>query len=161
MRTIKFRGQTIDNKWVYGDLIQIGGGALIYHGDKQELESIPQEDSPCAVGFYSNEISPVIPKTVGQFTGLFDKNDKEIYEGDICFNSNKTIITSKEDKKLYLVKWKKGAYIETNGHTWLGEHPEFIFEKINHGKRFMSLIFNQNQIEVVGNIFDNADLISF
>ncbi len=81
MKTIKFRGKTIKDEWVYGDLIQIGGGSLIYHGDKQELEAIPQEDSPCAVGFYPNEISPVIPKTVGQFTNIYDKNRVEIYEG--------------------------------------------------------------------------------
>jgi uncharacterized phage protein (TIGR01671 family) len=83
MRTIKFRGKTIKGEWVYGDLIHIGCGALIYHGDNQELEAIPQEDSPCAVGFYPNEISPVIPKTVCQFTGIKDKNGKEIFEGDL------------------------------------------------------------------------------
>ena len=82
MRTIKFRGQTIDNKWVYGDLIQIGGGALIYHGDKQTVDEIKQEDSPCAVGFYPNEISPVKPNTVCQFTGFLDINGVKIFEGD-------------------------------------------------------------------------------
>ena len=83
MRTIKFRGQTIDNKWVYGDLIQIGGGALIYHGSKQTVEEIPQEDSPCAVGFYPHEVSPIKPKTICQFTGFLDQNDVEIYENDV------------------------------------------------------------------------------
>ena len=160
MRTIKFRGQKANtNEWVYGDLLHIAGGCIIYHGSQTECEN--KENVGAALELFADEFSVVIPETVGQSICLFDKNYKEIYEGDICFNSNKTLITSPEDKKLYLVKWKNGSYIETNGHTWLGEHPEFIFEKINHGKRFMSLIFNQNQIEVIGNVFDNVDLVSF
>ena len=64
MITIKFRGKTINGEWIYGDLIQIGGGALIYHGDKQTVDAIPQEDSPCGVGLYQNDISLVKPHTI-------------------------------------------------------------------------------------------------
>lgn len=144
MRTIKFRGKTIKGEWVYGDLIQIGGGALIYHGNKQELDAIPQEDSPCAVGFYPNEISPVIPKTVGQFTGLCDKDYNEIYEGDICTQpelngSSKFISRCK-------IEYKEDSFkLSWITNSWYNDILR------NHS----------NDLKIVGNIFDNADLVLF
>ena len=68
MREILFRGKRMDNgEWVEGDLWN-GKSALVYARDG------------CPGGPSWNEVDPA---TVGQFTGLLDKNGKRIFEGDI------------------------------------------------------------------------------
>lgn len=68
MREIKFRGKRLDNgEWLYGYLIRLHGIPYIY-------------PDPANNGWNDYEVDP---DTVGQFTGLFDKNGKQIYEGDI------------------------------------------------------------------------------
>lgn len=72
VRQIKFRGLRVDGKgWEYGDLIQYS---------KTEIKILDQFFREWDILEAASDVNPC---TVGQFTGIIDKNGKEIYEGDI------------------------------------------------------------------------------
>lgn len=141
----KFRGKRFDNgEWVYGDLLQIAGGCLIYFGSKTETGPDIPKESDIAVGLTMEEIAVVAPATVGQFTGLYDKNGEEIFAGDIIQTDYIARLSGKRHiGKPIVVSWchQEARFAGWDGYTHVG----------------LPII---NRTVVIGNVFDNPRLIN-
>lgn len=85
MRKYKFRGKRVDNgEWVYGDLLHIAGGCVIYFGSSVDtVEPDIENSSPVAVELFNEEVAVVEPDSIGLYTGVNDVTGQEIYDGDI------------------------------------------------------------------------------
>ena len=134
MREILFRGKRADNgEWVEGDVLQTR-----YHSGHIEYQIMPQTPVSSAV--------PVLPETVGQYTGLTDRNGKRIFEGDIC-----------KFKRFNDVHIGKVVFNVTTASfiMWYQPIVGAYGEKATQ-KMLLSVCDN---IEVVGNIHDNPELM--
>lgn len=89
-----------------------------------------------------------------QFTGLHDKNGKEIFEGDLVLNHRNA-----HSKEILQVKWQEGESKQADdGIWWTHKKPGFVFERINPGMH--TVYVAEKDFEVIGNIFENEDLLS-
>lgn len=135
MREYKFRGKNKDIGWVEGQLVyDENKNPYIVQNVEQDSSYGLEETMLYAVMWYR-----VIPETLSQYTGLKDKNGKEIYEGDI--------ILIKDNTEKLIVKWYDGAFVLVNKYD---EH----FEGYVALYRYMPI-----EIEVIGNIYDNPELL--
>lgn len=136
-REIKFRGKRVKmddplERWIEGSCVE-------YTNIRDEKVVRIMSKSG-----YQNE---VYPETVGQFTGLYDKNGKEIYEGDILRSVKfhdivGYIMYDKKEGAFMFIKIDElmKTELETRCHIterWLNEFPK----------------------EVIGNIYDNKELL--
>ena len=130
MREILFRGKSLDNgEWVEGYL-------YITHTGTHEIGSYNAETN------IERLASTAIPSTVGQYTGLKDKNGKRIFEGDIVKTSDIThegVIQIPGES--FEIAMRKECWVMVAGEDW-----DFL-EK------------NHECIEVIGNIHDNPEML--
>ena len=124
MREILFRGKLVDNgEWVQGYPCSYG-----WIG-KEKNYIIPNYTSV----LFTAEINP---ETVGQYTGLTDKNGRKIFEGDIVWNS----------------------YNEDYGKVeWDNDTARFIITCSTFTVNFNSVW--SEELEIVGNVYDNPELL--
>jgi len=112
----KYRGLTKEGKWVYGCHCKIESKHYIVL-DRGMPYSPCGEDS-CFYKSIFDRFIEVIPETVGQFTGLHDKNGKEIYEGDILLNDKDSECMPGQS---FIVKYIPGHFV-AGGILGAGDH---------------------------------------
>ena len=128
MRTIKFRGKTKQGEWVLG--YYVGKSSL------DEVAILPPPNVNYDIGYINDsECYYCIAYTLGQFTGLYDCDGKEIYEGDILDFNGLTVE----------VRFVRGVFaFLVNGYLdeeLYGDCRTDLFAK------------------VIGNVYENSELL--
>jgi len=141
MREILFRGKRVDNEeWVEGSLVN---NIFFRAGTNRPVPYIinPDEyEEYCCMEDIGELAVEVIDDTVGQFTGLIDKNGNKIFEGDILSNKTAKSMYSEYGEK-YTVK-----YCDDLG-------------KFECDYQFGIELYLKFGCEIIGNIHDNPELI--
>lgn len=119
MRKIKFRGKDILHKsWQYGSLAKDEPQKAYYIIDNEYGRGIDVDEN-----------------TIGQYTGLKDKNGKEIYEGDIVY-------VASEDENAFILWDKETARYIIQFNGWSADFDNY------YGK----------ELEVIGNIYEKIQI---
>ena len=141
MRTIKFKAKTLmAGEWIVGDLVCANGKTFVKNEDE------PDKVFPIC--------KKVDPNTVCQFTGLLDKNGKEIYEGDVL-RSDTYPFSCTEDNEI-------DNYYEIIG--WSDEAASFCMVAAKNPKSSVRGVSDgiadgisqekMQDFEVIGNVYD-------
>lgn len=136
-KIIKFRGKRKDNEeWIYGNLIIDEDKYYICLGINEHIKR----------NNYEVYMIEVIPETIGQFTELYDINKKELYDGDII-NIKDELLNNFD----YLIKWNQ---------EYLRYYLYSVNKKeLNKIGGILEAHLNSLKIEVIGNIYDNKNLL--
>ena len=148
MREILFRGKTVRGEWVYGYLAKFRNFVNNVYTSIIQINDF--ETNECNM----QENAFVIPESVGQYTGLKDKNGKKIFEGDII----RAITLDTGSEEIAVVCF--GNFIdENNGDEYTGFYIEF--DGIKTTVTQLAMEECKNRIEIIGNIFDNPELLEW
>ena len=154
MREIKFRGKEIDSgKWVYGGLFKEPAPPQCFEKTLKDKYWIVYPDPRYMPDWnlsYKMVRTDVEKDTIGQYTGLKDKNGKEIYEGDIVLYKDWERCYEGGGNDSFI---NKGVveYSESNCCFNVTERETIDIEDV--------LYEGNEDLEVIGNIYDNPELL--
>ena len=161
--TITVKGKQIKGEWVQGSYWELRETTYCFQSDYDRHPDNTKYyivfDRMTDWGLPNRHLqADVIPETVGQFTGLTDKNGKKIFEGDIVQYS------IEEDQAVFVGAVKFGEF-NPDGGALLNTNVGFYVEMVDQeGKRTymqkdIGFWVKFRQIEVIGNIYDNPELL--
>lgn len=141
MREILFRGKRSDNgEWIIGSLMRV-----IYENDIDGYVITDINFEKKDNGALAPKLGVFVPSyTIGQFTGLFDKNGNRIFEGDIIrqiFEED-----GEKSEEIDIVLWSDSR--DGDGVGW---------RKLHHDGSTTPLWSPGSEWEIIGNIFDNPN----
>lgn len=156
MREILFRGKRIDNsEWIYGSFC---------------MDAVEQKNGLCGVDGFIRlydfakgkiQMHEVDRETVGQYTGLTDKNGKKIFEGDVLSYDfvGEDFATGEADipqRDIFVVTWRDGKWDGWQMWERMTDHEREAFgfcdgDSINSKEC--------RKMEVIGNIHDNPEFL--
>lgn len=141
-REILFRGKHKETGiWIYGGLIECANRAFIvdYNFASNLLRTEQRSLDLVEYTAFEFRVKEVLPDTVCQYTGLNDKNENRIFDGDVL-----KVSFEDEEPLIMKVRWD-----EDTARFWISNNEDgFSFYDLWTG-----------EIEVVGNIHDNKDLL--
>lgn len=142
MRKIKFRGKLLYiEEWTYGSLII---------DESQKIVMIADNESGIA--------SEVDKETVGQYTGLKDRNMKEIYEGDVVTGTDYPFIDEGKQNYVGIVVFYDDVASFGYEYQCVRKDKRGISNGINNEFEANENLICEN-LEVIGNIYDNLELL--
>lgn len=130
-----YRGKRIDtDDWIYGFYAKSGDKVYII------------KDTDIAFAYVT--MKEIVPETVCESTGLYTADGTEIYENDICRFDDRNFIVKRE--------------CDIPGGDWM--ETGFVLKEIGYGEaiHFTDTVgdfYNEIQVEVIGNVFDNKELL--
>lgn len=159
MREILFRGKQNEGRWVEGVYFKHDTVKVCFSSDDPKPRHLIIQDGFCDWGFEPPiRCVDVDPQTVGQFTGLTDKNGKKIFEGDI--------IRSDNGKQWAVSVVKFGEYVPKMFYRMLDMFSPgrkhlpsvgFYAKTVEKGEEM--ILFQSPCVTVIGNIHDNPELL--